>query len=167
MSTRTGRQHRCPAMRGRTTPTHHPTPPRTAWTLRRATSQGPVRPLLLSALRGPGRTRRGSQAASMPTRDTTHRVMGTRTRPNAPSALGPISRARAPVPLHPRDTTWTRTGPRPRRPAMRGRTTPTHHPTPPRTAWTPPRGATPGRVHRVRRNAHRGPGRTRRGRTVA
>ena len=65
--------------------------------------------------------------------DTTHRVMGTRTSLNAPSALGPISRARARAPLHPRDTTLTRTGRRRRPHAARGHTTPTHHPTPPRT----------------------------------
>ena len=102
-------------MRGPTTPTHHPTPPQTAVTCLRGASQGPVRPPLLSAHRGPGRTRRASPAASMPALDTTHRVTGTRTRPNAPSALGPNSRARARAPRRPRDTTSTRTGPLRRR----------------------------------------------------
>ena len=97
-------------MRGRTTPTHHPTPPWTAWTPPRGATPGRVHLVRRNAHRGPGRTRRGSPAASMPTRDTTHRDTGTRTRLNAPSEPGPISRARAPAPLHPLDTTWTRTG---------------------------------------------------------
>ena len=87
-------------MRGRTTPTHHPPPPRTAWTPQRGTTPGRVHRVRLNAHRGPGRTRRASPAASMPTLDTTHRVSGTRTRPNAPSELGPISRVRALAPLH-------------------------------------------------------------------
>ena len=109
-------------MRERTTPTHHPTPPRTAWTPRRGTTPARVHRVQRNARRGPGRTRRASPVASMPTLDTTHRVTVTRTRPNAPSGLGPISRVRAPAPRRPRDTTWTLTGPRHRRPAVWGHT---------------------------------------------
>ena len=97
-------------MRGRTTPTHHPTPPRTAWTPQRGTTPGRVHRVQRNAHRGPGRTRRASPAASMPTRDTTHLDSGTRTRLNAPSELGQISRVRVRAPRHPRGTTWTRTG---------------------------------------------------------
>ena len=85
---------------------------------------GWVHRVRLNAHRGPGRTRRASPAASMPTLDTTHRVSGTRTRPNAPSELGPISRVRALAPRHPRDTTWTRTGRRRRRHVVWGHTIP-------------------------------------------
>ena len=109
-------------MRGRTIPTHHPPPPRTAWTPQRGTTPGRVHRVPYNAHRGPGRTRRASPAASIPTLDTTHRVSGTRTRLNAPSELGPISRVRALAPLHLRGTTWTRTGRRRRRHVAWGHT---------------------------------------------
>ena len=108
-STPTGRPHRLPAMRGRTTPTHPPTPPRTAWIPQLGTTPASERPRQHNAHREPGRTRRGSPAASMPTRDTMHLDTGIPTRLRAALGRGQASRARAPVPLHPQDTMWTPT----------------------------------------------------------